>query len=310
MLAENDERFSQLIYGLKINRMKTDLKEFFTCNKKEKHQNCTCNLIYLISGSVAAIKAAQVIWNLYSNFHQNQNNLQIFVIVSKSASQFTNKSIITQNFGELCPEGLEFFESSVAFFEEGCDSEWNSWKTIGDQVLHIAARDWADGMLIAPLSANTLAKISNGFCDTLGTSILRAWDIISLSNALISSTSDEIIAKSENEIEYFRECEMRSTQIHKPKPVFLAPAMNTKMWQHPFTESQLLICENLLHFQIIRPISKKLACGEIGAGAMNEPNVIADIVFDVLGGKKSFPSEKNVVSSLFDKKSTNLGFCQ
>jgi len=44
--------------------------------------------------------------------------------------------------------------------------EW-SWKKRGDEVLHIELRKWADLLLIAPLSANTMAKISNGICDNL-----------------------------------------------------------------------------------------------------------------------------------------------
>lgn len=41
------------------------------------------------------------------------------------------------------------------------------WKKIGDPVLHIELRNWADVILIAPLDANTMAKISNGMCDNL-----------------------------------------------------------------------------------------------------------------------------------------------
>lgn len=46
-------------------------------------------------------------------------------------------------------------------------NEWNQWKKKGDPVLHINLRDWADLILICPLSANTMAKISNGLCDNL-----------------------------------------------------------------------------------------------------------------------------------------------
>lgn len=56
------------------------------------------------------------------------------------------------------------------------DHEWSSWSQRGDPVLHIELRKWADICLIAPLSANTLAKIANGLADNLLTSTLRAWD--------------------------------------------------------------------------------------------------------------------------------------
>lgn len=49
------------------------------------------------------------------------------------------------------------------------------WEKRGDPVLHIELRKWANIMLIAPLSANTLAKLSNGLCDNLLTLVCRAW---------------------------------------------------------------------------------------------------------------------------------------
>ncbi len=58
----------------------------------------------------------------------------------------------------------------------GDEDDWRSWKTVGDDVLHIELRRWADIMVIAPLSANTLAKVANGLCDNLLTCVVRAWD--------------------------------------------------------------------------------------------------------------------------------------
>ena len=66
-----------------------------------------------------------------------------------------------------------------------------------DPVLHIELRRWADLFLIAPLDANTLAKMANGLCDNLLTCVVRAWDVA--------------------------------------RPIVIAPAMNTVMWEHPST---------------------------------------------------------------------------
>jgi phosphopantothenoylcysteine decarboxylase len=84
-------------------------------------------------------------------------------------------------------------------------------------------------MLIAPLSANTLAKVSHGLCDNLLTCVVRAWDF--------------------------------------SKPLLVAPAMNTHMWSHPFTAPQLDVLRRL-GVVVIPPISKRLACGDVGVGAM------------------------------------------
>ena len=66
--------------------------------------------------------------------------------------------------------------------------------------MHIELRRYCDLLLIAPLSANTMGKIANGLCDNLLTSLVRAWD------------------------------------FKKPKPVIVAPAMNTMMYEHPLTQ--------------------------------------------------------------------------
>lgn len=98
------------------------------------------------------------------------------------------------------------------------------------EIPHIALRDWADAMVIAPLSANTLAKAASGICDNLLTCVLRAWD--------------------------------------RGKPVVIAPAMNTKMWDHPATAEHLAKLRQWYDLRLVAPVAKKLACGDVGVGAM------------------------------------------
>ncbi len=56
------------------------------------------------------------------------------------------------------------------------EDDWRHWQRVGDPVTHIELRRWADLLVIAPLSANTLAKLAHGMCDNLLTCIVRAWD--------------------------------------------------------------------------------------------------------------------------------------
>jgi len=114
--------------------------------------------------------------------------------------------------------------------------EWQ-WSKRGDPVLHIRLRDWADLCLVAPLSANSLAKAANGICDNLVLCVLRAWDF--------------------------------------SKPVVVAPAMNTAMWKHPVTKEHLEKVERW-GYKIIQPIAKALICGDVGIGAMEEVGKIAN----------------------------------
>ncbi len=116
----------------------------------------------------------------------------------------------------------------------------------GDDVLHIELRRWAELLLVAPLDANTLAKFANGLCDNCLTCVWRAWD--------------------------------------PARPVLLAPAMNTFMWEHPLTARHLRqLAIDASRLQLIPPVSKELACGDIGVGAMATVAEIGDTVDRVLG---------------------------
>jgi len=113
--------------------------------------------------------------------------------------------------------------------------------TKGAPVPHIEFHKWADMLLIAPLTADTLADIANGKADKFLTCIARAWPL--------------------------------------DKPFAVAPAMNTNMWKHPVTVEQLTkIGSWFPRFKIIDPISSMLACGDVGIGAMARISTIVDIV--------------------------------
>ena len=167
-----------------------------------------------ITGSVAATLAPKLLIKLRDEGHD------LSVISTKSSEYFWacnhyNTNVYSDN-------------------DEWPDKQY----TKNQPILHIELRKWADVLLIAPLSANTLAKIANGFADNLITSVARAWD--------------------------------------PNKRIILAPAMNTFMWEHPVTVKHLLqIQEWFPKTTIIQPIEKTLACGDTGIGAMA---LIPDIV--------------------------------
>lgn len=129
---------------------------------------------------------------------------------------------------------LEPLPTTIPTFDD--DDEWDSWKKLGDEVLHIELRKWADVFLIAPVTADCLAKVSNGLSDTLLLSVARAWDF--------------------------------------EKPFVLAPAMNTKMWEHPVTSEHLAKVANW-GVQIVEPVAKKLACSDVGMGGLAPPETIS-----------------------------------
>ena len=149
-------------------------------------------------------------------------------------------------------------------------SEGRRWQR-EEEVLHIQLRRWADILVVAPLDANTLAKLANGLADNCLTCVWRAWE--------------------------------------PARPVVLAPAMNTLMWQHPATARHLrqiagdmgalppegLALEALVDWinghcprlHVVAPDSRRLACGDVGVGAMAAVETIAEQVHSMLNVSNS-----------------------
>ncbi|RIA99107.1 phosphopantothenoylcysteine decarboxylase-like protein [Glomus cerebriforme] len=172
------------------------------------------------TGSVASIKIPILVQSLLQN-----QNVEIKIVSTDKALHFFDRESLTKDFGVQVITDTD---------------EWKAWSKVSDPVLHIEYRNWADMFVIAPLDANTLAKVANGLCDNLITCILRAWDT--------------------------------------NRPVIVCPAMNTYMWEHPFTLKHLEILTNQLKYEVISPISKKLACGDTGIGAMEEVATIVKYI--------------------------------
>jgi phosphopantothenoylcysteine decarboxylase len=139
--------------------------------------------------------------------------------------------------------GLYFFDPAKAGEPIMRDKdEWTENRYQRDQgVPHIDLNKWADLFLIAPLTADTLADIANGKADKFLTSIARAWP--------------------------------------REKPLVVAPAMNTNMWTHPITGEQLQkIASWFPNFRVVPPTERRLACGDVGVGALAEIKSIIDFV--------------------------------
>jgi len=98
---------------------------------------------------------------------------------------------------------------------------------------HISLSRWSDVILVAPATANTISKLSTGSSDDLASTVMIASD----------------------------------------KDIFLTPAMNVRMWEHPSTKENLKKLKKF-GYKIIGPETGEMACGEFGEGKMTEPNEI------------------------------------
>ena len=200
-------------------------------NDNEKHQQRK-RLLFGLTGSVATIKARELV------HHFQSNQFEIIVIPTERAKHFI------QFDDSWCQHGRIKQIETPCYFED--QDEWSLWKERGDPVLHILLRDWADLLLIAPLDANTLAKLAGGICDNLLTNVVRAWD------------------------------------LKNKKPLLIAPAMNTAMYEHPLTRQQLDILTKNLGYIEIPSIEKTLMCGQTGIGAMASVESIVEHVLKTL----------------------------
>eukprot|EP01084_Bolivina_argentea_P172246 298395_1 len=216
-----------LVMNKEINKLKSNDIDDQKENKIEK----STNILFGVTGSVAAIKTVHICKEIL----QQINGAVIKICITKSAKHFLNSY------------GMNELKNKMKIDIYSDETEWISWNKRGDSVVHIELRKWANIFLIAPLSANSLAKLSNGLSDNLLTSIFRAWNF-------------------------------------DDKTVIVAPAMNTKMWNNPFTNKQLNTLKKLFKskFIIISPISKKLECNDIGMGAMATPKHIVKITKNIL----------------------------
>jgi phosphopantothenoylcysteine decarboxylase len=204
-----------------------------------------------VTGSVAAIKTPELFDLLETLGHH------VRIVATSPATYFFDPLAIRPIQGSRNPDVVTLDAD-----------EWpNSRYHRGESVLHIELRRWADTFVIAPLDANTLAKLALGICDNCLTCVWRAWD--------------------------FR------------KPLILAPAMNTLMWQHPITRRHFatlaedfdvsspnprrtlaeIIAEINSQSPILRivsPVEKELACGDVGLGGMAPLQAIAATLQDAL----------------------------
>ncbi|XP_053609711.1 phosphopantothenoylcysteine decarboxylase isoform X1 [Plodia interpunctella] len=176
------------------------------------------------TGSVASLKIPILAKSLL-DLNEQGFDFEVRIVVTEKAKHFFQ---------------LTELPSVVPIYDDAL--EWNAWKDRGDPVLHVDLGKWADLMVIAPLDANTLAKMAQGICDNLLTCTTRAWDL--------------------------------------SKPLIFCPSMNTRMWQHPITAAQIATLKEWGHEEI-PPIEKLLICGDKGMGAMAEVATIVNRVKNI-----------------------------
>ncbi|WP_392532115.1 bifunctional phosphopantothenoylcysteine decarboxylase/phosphopantothenate--cysteine ligase CoaBC [Nostoc sp. C117] len=205
-------------------------------NPKSKIQNPKLNRVLIaVGGGIAAYKICELISTLF------KTGVEVRVVLTHSAQQFITPLTV----------------ATLSRHQAYTDNDF--WQANHSRPLHIDLGEWADIIVIAPLTANTLAKLAYGMADNL------------LTNTVLASTC----------------------------PVLLAPAMNTDMWEQLSVQRnwQQLLIDSRYHG--MNTASGLLACDRVGAGRMAEPAEILAHIESLLHtqGKRDLIGKRVLISA-------------
>jgi phosphopantothenoylcysteine decarboxylase/phosphopantothenate--cysteine ligase len=174
------------------------------------------NIIVGITGSIAAYKCAHLVRGLIKEGHS------VRVTMTPSASSF------------ISPLTLSTLSQHKVYTDVSDGEQWEN---------HVELGLWGDLMIIAPASANTLAKMANGQCDNM----------------------------------------LLATYLSAKCPIWFAPAMDLDMWKHPATQSNVARLAAFPDHRLIPVGIGALASGLSGPGRMAEPEDILHLVNELNG---------------------------
>jgi phosphopantothenoylcysteine decarboxylase / phosphopantothenate---cysteine ligase len=202
---------------------------------KSKNENIKKRVLIGVGGGIAAYKICELVSTLF------KSGIEVRVILTDSAKKF------------ITPLTLATLSRHPAYTDD------DFWQPTHSRPLHIELGEWADVLVIAPLTANTLAKLAYGMADNL------------LTNTVLASIC----------------------------PVVLAPAMNTDMWEQIAVQRnwRQLLTDSRYHG--VDTASGLLACDRVGAGRMAEPPEILVYIQSLLHtqGKRDLAGKKVLISA-------------
>ena len=193
------------------------------------------NILVSVGGGIAAYKVCIVISQLF------QRGANVKVILTNSAQQF------------ITPLTVSTLSRHRAYTDE------DFWQSSHSKPLHINLGEWADLLVIAPLTANTLGKLVYGLADNL------------LTNTVLASNC----------------------------PILVAPAMNTQMWLQDSVQENYQKLARQKRYHLLHTNSGLLACDQIGQGRMAEAEEILLAIESMIysQGKRDLVNKSILISA-------------
>jgi phosphopantothenoylcysteine decarboxylase / phosphopantothenate---cysteine ligase len=191
-------------------------------------------ILVAIGGGIAAYKVCEVVSNLV------QSGVEVRAILTQAATEFITPLTLTT----LC--------------RHPAYTDPDLWQPIHHRPLHIELGEWADLILVAPLTAHSLGKLAQGLADDL------------LTNTVLASAC----------------------------PILLAPAMNTTMWEQLSVQRNWNQLLQDPRYHGIGPAAGLLACDTVGLGRMVEPPEILAYLHSLLytQGKRDLTGKRILIS--------------
>lgn len=174
------------------------------------------NILLCVTGGIAVYKAAALTSKL------SQSNFNVKVMMTASAMEF------------VTPLTFQAMSRNDVYYDTFDEKD-------SAKIAHIDLADWADLIIVAPATANTIGKLANGIADDMVTT------------TLLAATA----------------------------PVWIAPAMNVHMYDHPAVKKNIETLHSFGH-RFIEPSEGFLACGYVGKGRLEEPEKIVSLVQEKL----------------------------
>ena len=188
-------------------------------------------ILLIICGGISAYKSLEIIRLL------KKKGVVIKTILTKSGAEFVTPLSITSLSQSKVYQDLFSLENEA-------------------EMDHISLSRWADLILIAPATANTISKLANGSSEDLASTVT----------------------------------------IASNKKIFVAPAMNIRMWDHQSTKLNISKLKSY-NYELIGPEIGEMACGEYGEGKMSEPKEIVNRIENYLKNLKKNNNMKAIVTA-------------
>ena len=184
-----------------------------------------------VTGGIAAYKSASLASLLV------KAGAEVRVIMTENAKNFITPITFETLTGHKCI--TDTFDRNFEFSVE-----------------HVSLAQKADAIMIAPATANVIAKLAPGLADDM----------------------------------------LTTTVLASKAPKIIAPAMNTGMYENPVTQDNLALLQKY-GMEVVTPASGRLACGDVGAGKMPEPETLIEYIYKVCACKKDMTGMKVLVTA-------------